>query len=404
MAVLRCSHCGLPMTETEAGAGTCPTCGAALGTSGPAASVAGDSSQGTNARKVPAKGAQSLWLLVGLAGLLLLLGGLWYLLSGLPFSPSTSRPDGKPDQEFAQSGKQKVPASPQAKTGDPAKQSSNDEPKPAEPAPGQAEPRDEETGKPQQPVPSKQPPANPQTPPKADAPESNPAQPKETPFRDDTKKVEPKKPDPPQPPAVADKKPQPREQDPFFDEVEQINNPDGEHTVQTLNDGTKLKLKGKVGTLKINGLNGGSVLDALHLEAKEIIITGGVNGESLLRLNAPQGKVIFRADINGSSLVQVFAPDGVVIFGNPDKQPGQGSQINGESQLDIVAREVDLRGPVNGTHTEIDVVLSKGGKLSFHELHGASRLLYSNLDPADPTPTIQAGKIMGAAQFKKVEK
>ena len=151
----------------------------------------------------------------------------------------------------------------------------------------------------------------------------------------------------------------------------------------------------KIQKLMIRDVNDKSLLDASACEAREIVLTGAVNSRSTVKLNAPHGSIEFFGEVNDHSQIEINAPGGKVLF----KARGD-SIINGDSQLTIVARDVELRGAVNGLETQLAVTLTKDGSLKFARLNGEVRLHWRKADASDPMPRIDAGEIGRTAQFR----
>jgi len=181
--------------------------------------------------------------------------------------------------------------------------------------------------------------------------------------------------------------------------VRRIDGPQGEYSLEPLNGGTQVRLRGKVKRLRIGSLNGESVLEAETLEAQEVIFTGAINGNARARVNTPNGSVEFRAPINGQPRLGVVAPNGKVTFA---KSAGgkAGADIDGEAKITIRAKEVDFQCPING-ETSVSVVLSSGGKMRFTEMGGRSLLLYRKADAGDPDPVIGWGIVRDNARCKE---
>ena len=217
-----------------------------------------------------------------------------------------------------------------------------------------------------------------------------------------------------------------------------INDPDGEFRVDTLNKGKKLVLQGKVKTLIIRGANGGSFLDASLLEAHEIVIAGNINSGATVKLGkamslkiadvndrsvidasltqahsillagainggstvklsaAPNGSVVIAGEVNDRGQLEIDAPEGKVLLNSRNS-----SCVNGNAKVRIVAREVELRGAVNGPKTHLDVTLTKAGSLKFERLHGGVELSWRKADAADPEPRIDAGEVNPSAILRK---
>lgn len=172
-----------------------------------------------------------------------------------------------------------------------------------------------------------------------------------------------------------------------------VNRPDGEFTVPPLGRGQRLKLIGKVKTLKVNLVEGRAILDASHLEASEIIVQRGVNDESSLRLNAPAGTVVFEGQVNSASQVTVNAPKGKVLFTDA---------VNDNSRLDITASDVEFRGQLSGAATHITITLTDNGVLKIGEITGQTAVHYRNAAPGLPDPRVIVGAVHPQAVLKKV--
>jgi hypothetical protein len=182
--------------------------------------------------------------------------------------------------------------------------------------------------------------------------------------------------------------------------VRKIDGPQGEYSLEPLNGGTQVRLRGKVKRLRIGSLNGDAVLEAETLEAQEVIFTGAINGNARARVNAPNGSVEFRAPVAGQPKVYVDAPNGKVTFAKPAGGKA-GADIDGEAKITIKAKEVDFQCPINGAGTYVQVVFSAGGKMRFTEMGGRSQLLYRRADARDPDPVIGWGIVRDNARCKE---
>ncbi len=175
-------------------------------------------------------------------------------------------------------------------------------------------------------------------------------------------------------------------------ELVRLDRPAEAHNLPPLNNGTKIKLVGRVRTLRIEGLNGGSALDASELKADEIELTGNVNAGAQVRLNAPGGTVRI-PDINGDSWVQIDAPDGKVTVGH----------VNGQANVTITAKEVEFRESITGPGSRVAVTLSRAGWLKYKEIQGGARVSLKKSSPRDPEPRIEAGKVRDGSEFRRVK-
>ena len=200
-------------------------------------------------------------------------------------------------------------------------------------------------------------------------------------------------------PALIADAPPPHDQDlPDWGEKVRLDAPQGEHTVEAVNSGDRFLVSGKVKTLKITSINGQGAVATDKLEAEEVVITGGINGEGNLRLNAPGGSVTFLDSLNGASRVTVNAPGGKVTFGSADKSRRGSGSIVGSSHVTIIARDVDFRGVLDGG-ARVTVTLTEGGSLRFANIAGGAHLHYRKAKPGDPDPKIERGRVTAGGKF-----
>ena len=171
--------------------------------------------------------------------------------------------------------------------------------------------------------------------------------------------------------------------------VTKIDSPQGEYTVEPLAGEALLRLRGKVKTLRIKGLNGDAFLEAEALEAQEIIFAGPVGGRAKARVRAPGGSVEFRMPINGQARVTVDATGGKVTFLKPEGGHA-GAEIGGQTHLAIRAKEVDFQCPTHGDASVL-ALLTSGGRLRFTLMDGKSHIYYRKAEAGDPDPVITWG-------------
>jgi hypothetical protein len=231
-------------------------------------------------------------------------------------------------------------------------------------------------------------------------------------------------------------------------EIEQINLPQGEFVIDSLNDDTHRILRGEVKTLRIGGVGGKVVIDASQLKAKRIVVTGAVESEGLLKLHAPEGIVEFRGKVEGIGRVEIVAPKGTVRFVEPTAQGQDGSKIDGSGKVSVTAQTVELHGKVDGSGqlnidapdgtvcfaeateggregskigggakvnitareldfrgrldggAEIRVTLTSAGKIRCKEMDGGAKLYYHKSKPTDPEPIIEPGELKGGAKIE----
>lgn len=168
-----------------------------------------------------------------------------------------------------------------------------------------------------------------------------------------------------------------------------LSDPNGSYTVRALNDGDRVKLLGRVNVLRVTGVNGGT-LDASGLEAKLIFFSQPINGASAkVKLHAPGG-VVNLVGANAGRLT-IDAPAGRVHCRQ---------DINGEAEVQVRARTVQLDGAVNGTAKVRATLTAGGAALRFKLLQGSSRLTWKKERPTDPAPAITRGTVRGEAVFE----
>jgi hypothetical protein len=175
-----------------------------------------------------------------------------------------------------------------------------------------------------------------------------------------------------------------------------IDMPDGQYVMGPLVNSSAARLTGKVRSLKVGPVEGGSTLDASALEAREIVFTDKIDGRSTVTVSAPGGRVEFRGPVADRSDVSVIAPGGSVTF-------AERGQIDGESRVTITARDVDLGGTISGAATRVVVTLTRGGALKFREIAGAARLYWRKADKADPEVRLEAGRVQPPARLTWTE-
>ena len=204
------------------------------------------------------------------------------------------------------------------------------------------------------------------------------------------------------PAPIADAPPPPDQDLPEGGEKVRIDAPQGEHTIEAVNGTDRFLVSGKVKKLEIAGINGQGALATEKLAAEEVVITGGVNGEGALKLDVPGGSVTFLGVLNGASRVTVNAPGGKVTFGSADKSRRGGGDIVGSAHATIIARDVDLRGVVDGG-ARVMVTLTEGGSLRFARVAGGAHVHYRTAKPGDPDPKIERGQVTAGGKFERLE-
>lgn len=242
---------------------------------------------------------------------------------------------------------------------------------------------------------------------------ADPPKKKDAPIAKSDPKVEPKE-NPKVEPKVPEK-PEKKDTRPrvlAIDNVIQLNDPDGEFTVETINGGQTIILSGKVKTLKIAGLNEGSTLDATRLQSEGIVFLGSVNSASKVLLGTAQtlklrdvnerslidGSFLSAREIqvtgalNGGATLKLHAPDGTIALHG---------DINDNAQVHLIAKNAEFLGNANGEKTFVELTLTKDGSLRFRRLNGGVRLHYQKAAPTDPEPRVAAGEVGPRAEFRK---
>lgn len=130
------------------------------------------------------------------------------------------------------------------------------------------------------------------------------------------------------------------------DDLVKLNDADGEYVVQPLKRGLQLKVIGIIKTLRITGVQEEAHLDAADLDAREIIVEGGIS----------------------------------------------------EAQLTLVAKDVEFRGAISGAKTQVNVSLTKAGSLKLKRVAAGVRVHYSKANASDPEPRLELGDIDVRAQ------
>ncbi len=370
MPLVRCPHCQLPLTDDEARAELCSACGTQLRIDATAPATR------------PAK-RRFGWLLILIALPLLGAGGwaVWHAQNTTPTQPSDKLPDSPKVAEVKKTpvAEEKKKAPPEEK---PVAVLPPESPVVVEDAKGLSKKR---------------------------GPGFPLARAKDLPTDEVIALAKPKleRTSPvvakPNPAVVAKQDPNVPRLPLLQNGVLELNQPNGEFKLPPLNQGRTLKITGQIKTLRLSSINDGATLDATGLRVETILMDGGVNGRSTVKLAAPKGRVHLRGSINGESTVSIDAPDGVVILSGPTGSSKDVDIVNGESKLKIVTRELELQGVINGTKTRLDVTFTKQGRLTYHLLQGQSRVDYRRADAGDPQPIVAAGKLRAGAKVQAVD-
>lgn len=197
--------------------------------------------------------------------------------------------------------------------------------------------------------------------------------------------IEPPKHDGPRPIGVVMKV------DPKIAPKRHFDSPHDTAALPDLNSGDRVTLTGKLRVLRIGSVNGSGSIDASGLVAEEIVITGDLNGEAVVTLNAPGGKVTIGGYVVGSTKLTVIAPNGEV------RVPANSGLFAGSSTTRLTARRVEIAGKLGGG-AKVFVTFTAGGSLKFAAADEGAIVTYKKAAPSDPPVTIEKGTVRGGAK------
>jgi hypothetical protein len=181
-----------------------------------------------------------------------------------------------------------------------------------------------------------------------------------------------------------------------------IHQPEATYTLPiSMKHGEYVVLRGKVKTLRVDGVEGGATLDASGLEAGSIYISGHVDESSTLSLNAPNGAVSIIAPITANSRVEINAAGGGVRFLTPFRTDVPRSQIDGGSIVTINARTIELGGGVGGEETRVEAIVAPEGILSVSAIRGTATVEYWVGPGVGDAPTVTAKHVGPKAAFRR---
>ena len=183
--------------------------------------------------------------------------------------------------------------------------------------------------------------------------------------------------------------------------IHEFNEPCDLYSVPVMKKGEHVVLrgKGKIKTLRIHGLDAGSILDASELEVATVIVTGRIDGRSTLKLKVPNGAVNVSAKVDGHSIVQIDAPGGDVTFVSKKDMP----KIDNGSTVAVTAKKVEFRGDITGADTRVAVTITRGGFLEIEAVRGQAVVEYKSLVGEGAPPTVRIGSVAATATVRKVE-
>jgi hypothetical protein len=223
------------------------------------------------------------------------------------------------------------------------------------------------------------PPASPPTPPKKE-PQAEPVPVASVPPKKDLPRF-----DPPVGPVVRINLREVREQ--------KLDRPRGIVAVADMNLDDRLTLTGRVRLLKIGTVGGKAVLDASGLEAEEVVITGDLNKNAVVKLNAPGGRVTISGHVTGNARLAVNAPGGEVIA------PADPARFDHGCEVTVVAKRVEIGGLMTGG-SKLLVTLTAGGSLKLGRMDDEATVIYKRSAPTDPAPTVETGELRGGAKVQ----
>ena len=197
--------------------------------------------------------------------------------------------------------------------------------------------------------------------------------------------VEPPKKDGPRPIAVVMKV------DPKIAPKRHFDQPDDTIALPDLNSGDRIVLTGKIRVLRLGSVNGNASVDASGLIAEEVIITGDLNGEALVRLNAPGGKVKIGGYVMGAAKLTVVAPGGEVLVA------GNSGCLTGGALATVTAKRVVVAGWMSGG-AKLNITLTTGGVLKLTRLQEGAIVTYRKAAVSDPALAVERGQLKGGAK------
>jgi hypothetical protein len=144
-----------------------------------------------------------------------------------------------------------------------------------------------------------------------------------------------------------------------------LDDPSGTHIINHIDGRQHFVIKGRIGKLEIKGkVDGQAILDCSRLEAGEVLIEGGIDGQSHVELRA-KGSVKIGGGVSGQSHVEIHEAADVFIAGAVD---GQSRLTVSHCHDFVVTGKIDggKHGHSPGKATEVDVAYTgifevKGG-------------------------------------------
>ncbi|MBN9120836.1 MAG: hypothetical protein J0I06_17080, partial [Planctomycetes bacterium] len=182
--------------------------------------------------------------------------------------------------------------------------------------------------------------------------------------------------------------------DPKIEPRRHFDHPNDTVALPDLNTGDRVTLTGKVRVLKLGSVNGKGIADASGLVAEEVVITGDLNNEARVLVNAPNGTVTVGGYVTGASKLTITAPGGTVTV------EGSG-RLSGGTLMAVTARRLAVKCPMSG-NARANVTLTAGGTLKLGLMEDGATVAYKKAAPNDPPPTVERGVIRGGARVVPV--
>ena len=178
--------------------------------------------------------------------------------------------------------------------------------------------------------------------------------------------------------------------DPKIAPQRHFDHPDDTAALPDLNSGDRVTLTGRVRVLRLGSVNGKGALDASGLVAEEVVITGDLNGEALVLVNAPNGKVTVGGYVIGAAKLTIVAPGGEVVVAHTGR-------VTGGATMTVTAKRLEVNCPLSGG-AKVAVTLTAGGSLKLTRAEEGATVTYRRAAPTDPPPTIEKGELHGGAK------
>jgi hypothetical protein len=178
--------------------------------------------------------------------------------------------------------------------------------------------------------------------------------------------------------------------DPKIAPVRIFDHPDDTAALPDLDSADQVVLKGRVRALRIGSVNGKASLDASGLVAEEVVITGDLNSDAVVKLNVPFGQVTVRGFVFGNARLTVTAPGGALLF-------TESARISGSPTVTITAKQFEAKGRLSGA-AKVSVTLTAGGSLKLALSDEGAVVTYRKSAPGDPPPTVERGQVRGGAR------